>query len=58
MSLGHLARRFRTLDEKTVKPIIEQALLDKDEYIRMNAKSAADEIHQFLHWKIDGHSYG
>jgi len=58
ISLGHLARRYRALEEQTVKPIIESALLDPDEYVRMSAKSAADEIHQFLHWTIRGHVYG
>jgi hypothetical protein len=58
MSLGHLARRFRALDEQTVKPLIESALHDADEYVRTRAKSAADEIHQFLGWSIAGHVYG
>ncbi len=58
MSLGHLARRFRSLDEQSVKPIIESALNDRDEYVRTHAKSAADEIHQFLGWRIAGHVYG
>jgi len=58
VSLSHLARRFRVLDERTVKPFIESALQDTDEYVRMCAKSAADEIHQFLHWQISGHQYG
>jgi hypothetical protein len=57
VSLGHLARRYRMLDEQAVKPIIESALLDSDEYVRVSAKSAADEIHQFLHWNIQGHVY-
>ncbi len=58
MSLGHLARRFRSLDEYKVRPILESALHDQDEYVKMLAKSAADEIQQFLHWKIAGHVYG
>ncbi len=58
MSLGYLARRFRRLDEHRVKPIIEAALVDSDEYIRAHAKAAADEICQFLHWDIRGHVYG
>jgi hypothetical protein len=58
MSLGHLARRFRSLDEDKVRPLLESALNDKDEYVKMLAKSAADEIHQFLHWQIKGHIYG
>jgi hypothetical protein len=58
ISLGHLARRFQVLDEKTARPIIEKALGDKDGYVRAHARSAADEIHQFLHWQIKGHVYG
>ena len=58
MSLGHIARRFRKLNEHDVKPIIESALTDSDEYVRALAKSAADEIHQFLGWAIAGHAYG
>ncbi len=58
MSLGYLARRFRSLDEGIVKVLIESALIDADSYVRMLAKSAADEIHQFLHWQIAGHVYG
>ncbi len=58
MSLGYLARRFRMLDEARVKPVIEAALAESDEYVRMHAHSAADEICQFLHWDIKGHVYG
>ena len=58
MSLGHLGRRFRALDEQAVKPVIESALCDADDYVRTRAKSAADEIHQFLGWSIAGHVYG
>jgi hypothetical protein len=58
ISLGHLARRFRKLDEQIVKPVVERALRDQDAHIRALAKSAADEIHQFLHWQIAGHVYG
>ena len=58
MSFGHIARQFRLLDERAVRPVIEAALRDEDEYVRTVAKSAADEIHQFLHWSIEGHVYG
>ncbi len=58
MSLGYLARRFRVLDEGRVKPVIEAALAESDEYVRMHAQAAADEICQFLHWDIKGHVYG
>lgn len=57
-SLGHLARRFRSLDEERARPLIESGLAEKDEYIRVHAKSAADEIHQFLGWHFKGHVYG
>ncbi len=58
MSLGYIARRFRRLDEHRVKPVIEAALVEPDEYVRTHAKAAADEICQFLHWDIRGHVYG
>jgi uncharacterized protein (DUF111 family) len=58
ISLGHLARRFRSLDEAVVKPLVEEGLRDADDAVRILAKSAADEIHQFLHWTIAGHTYG
>jgi hypothetical protein len=56
--LGHLARRFRSLDELPVKRVIEAGLVDKDEFVRLSAKSAADEIHQFLGWTFENHVYG
>ena len=57
VSLGHLARCYRTLDEQSIKPLIESALHDPQEFVRSCAKSAADEIHQFLHWNMRGHDY-
>jgi hypothetical protein len=57
-SLGHLARRFRSLDELPVTQVIEAGLADNDEYVRLSAKSAADEIHQFLGWDFHNHVYG
>jgi len=57
-SLGHLARRFRRLDEGLVRPVIEDGLRDDAEMIRSSAQSAADEIHQFLHWTFPGHTFG
>lgn len=58
LSLGHIARRFRSLDKSTVKSIVEKALMDPSDHVRSLAKSAADEIHQFLHWNIKGHTFG
>lgn len=56
--LGHLARRFGTLNEPSVRPIITAALSHHDPDIRLSAKSAADEIHQFLGWHFPGHTFG
>jgi hypothetical protein len=58
LALGHVARRFRTLDEAAVKPLLEAALHDQEGAVRECAQSASDEIHQFLHWTIAGHRYG
>ena len=57
VSLGHLARSYRMLDEQSIKPLIESALCASHEYVRVCAKSAADDIHQFLHWNIRGHVF-
>ncbi len=57
VSLGHLARRFRVLDERAVRPLIQAGLADAHELVRLHAKSAADEIHQFLGWNFKGHTY-
>ncbi|HYA87973.1 MAG TPA: hypothetical protein VEI57_13020 [Nitrospirota bacterium] len=45
------------LDEQSVKPLIESELLDSHEYVRLYAKSVADENHQFLQWNNRGHVY-
>jgi hypothetical protein len=58
VGLGHIARRFRALDELPVTRVIESGLLDNHEYVRLSAKSAADEIHQFLGWTFQNHVYG
>ena len=57
-ALGHVARRFRKLDEPLIRPIIEAGLQADDDHVRASARSAADEVHQFLHWTIAGHVYG
>jgi hypothetical protein len=54
LGFGHLARRFRQLDEAHVRPIIEGALADSSEYVRGQAWAAADDIAHFLKWKIAG----
>ena len=54
LGFGHLARRFRRLDEGVVRPIIENALLDADPYVRGQADAAADDVAHFLGWKVKG----
>ena len=55
LCFGHLARRFGKLPEEQVKPIIETALNDKEEYIYGQACTAADDVQLFLGWKISGY---
>jgi len=52
LGFGHIARVHHYLDRKRVQPIIEQALLDPDAYVRGHAEDAADDIAHFLHWQI------
>jgi hypothetical protein len=52
LGFGHLARIHGYLDEETVKPVIEAALRDSDEYVRGQAWAAADDIEHFLMWKV------
>ena len=47
LGLGHLARRFGTLEPSAV-PIIESALHDPDEFVRGQAHAAADDLNHFL----------
>lgn len=50
LGLGHIARLHGTLTENTVRPIIEAALNDSDQYVRGQADSAADDVDLFLKW--------
>lgn len=52
LGFGHLARRFGSLDEQTVKPLVEAALRDPDAFVRSQADSAADDLAHFLHWQM------
>ncbi len=48
---GHIARIHGKLRENKVKPIIKNALEDKNEYVRGNAVDAKDDTELFLKWK-------
>lgn len=53
LGFGHLARRFGKLDEATVRPIIERAIIDPDEYVRGQAWAAASDVTFFLGWNVE-----
>jgi hypothetical protein len=53
LGLGHIARIHRKLAEGTASSTVEAALRDPDGWVRGQATSAADDIEQFLGWKID-----
>lgn len=53
LGLGHLARLHRGLTGPAVRFAVEAALTDPDDWVRGQATSAADDLEQFLGWKID-----
>jgi len=52
LGFAHLARTCGSLDERTVRPIIERALRDPSTYVRGQADSAAADVNHFLGWQI------
>jgi hypothetical protein len=50
---GHLARRFGILDPNRVRPLIENGLHARHEYVRSEAESAADDTETFLAWHFE-----
>lgn len=54
LGLGHLARRFRSLDKSQTLPLIESGLIDPSEYVRGQAWAAAEDATHFLGWAIKG----
>jgi hypothetical protein len=54
LAFGHLARTCGALDEARVRPLIESALIDPDDYVRGQAHAAADDVAHFLGWRIGG----
>ena len=53
LGLGHVARIHGTLTECAARPAVEAARRDPDEWVRQQAASAAEDIEQFLKWKLD-----
>jgi len=50
---GHLARRFGRLDPQRIKRVVEIALWDRNDYVREQAESAADDLLTFLSWEFE-----
>lgn len=48
LCFGHLARIHGQLHIEKVMPIINKALMDKDDFIRGHAHDAKDDINMFL----------
>ena len=53
LAFGHLARRFGRLDPQRVRRLVEIALHDPSDYVRDQARSAAEDLTTFLSWDFD-----
>jgi len=54
LGFGHLARTCGRLTEAVVRPIIQAALRDEHPFVRGHASDAADDIEQYLGWRLKG----
>lgn len=52
LGLGHLARRFGSLERASVERVLVAALSDSESYVRGQASTAADDIQHFLGWSV------
>jgi hypothetical protein len=48
----HIARIDGKLDKEIVKPLIEKALVDESEFVRVKADDTKDGLEHFLKWKF------
>ncbi len=53
VGFGHLARRFGQLDPQRIKRIVSIALWDRSDYVRRQARSAAEDLATFLDWEFE-----
>jgi hypothetical protein len=53
LGFGHLARRFGRLDANRVKRLVDTGLHDGSDYVREQARSAAEDLSTFLAWEFD-----
>lgn len=58
LGFGHLARTCGAFDENQVRRLIEEALRDPNEYVRGQAVAAADDVGQYLGWRIGTYPQG
>ena len=59
LGFGHLARRFGRLDARRVKRLVDTGLYDGSDYVREQARSAAEDLITLLAWEFnlpDGNS--
>ena len=52
LGFGHLARLHGSLNEERIKPVIESALTDSEEYVRGQAYAAMEDVEQYLEWEV------
>ena len=52
LGFGNLARRFGRLDAHRVKRLVDTGLHDGSDYVREQARSAADDLKTFLAWEF------
>ena len=53
LGFGHLARRFGRLDANRVKRLVDTGIHDGSDYVREQARSAAEDLKTFLAWDFD-----
>jgi hypothetical protein len=53
LGFGHLARRFGRVDARRVKRLVDTGLHDGSDYVREQARSAAEDLTTFLGWEFD-----
>ena len=53
LGFGHIARVHGKLNEEAVKPLIEAALRDENDYVKGQAEAASGDVEFFLKWEIN-----
>ncbi len=53
LGFGHLARRFGRLDSNRVRRLVDTGLCDGSDYVREQARSAAEDLKTFLDWDFE-----